>query len=60
MHGVLQAFKSEYTLGTGLPGGPNGKEPPANAGHARDAGLIPGLGRSLGVGKGNPLQCYCL
>ena len=26
---------------------------PANA---RDAGLIPGLGRSLGEGNGNPLQ----
>ena len=29
---------------------------PANAGDARDAGLIPGLGRSPGVGNGNPLQ----
>ena len=29
---------------------------PANAGDVRDAGLIPGLGRSLGVGNGNPLQ----
>ena len=28
----------------------------ANAGDARDMGSIPGLGRSLGVGKGNPLQ----
>jgi len=27
--------------------------PPANAGHARDAGLIPGSGRLSGVGKGN-------
>ena len=23
-------------------------------------GLIPGLGRSLGIGNGNPLQFYCL
>ena len=23
-------------------------------------GLIPGSGRSLGEGNGNPLQCYCL
>ena len=26
------------------------------AGDARDTGLIPGLGRSSGVGNGNPLQ----
>ena len=32
----------------------------ANAGDARDMGSIPGLGRSLGVGKGNPLQYSCL
>ena len=29
------------------------KNPPANAGDARDKGLIPGLGRSLGEGSGN-------
>ena len=27
-----------------------------NAGYARDMGLIPGSGRSPGVGNGNPLQ----
>ena len=32
---------------------------PANAGVARDKGLIPGSGRSPGVGNGNPLQCSC-
>ena len=32
------------------------KNPPANAGDIRDAGLIPGSGRSLGGGHGNPLQ----
>ena len=31
--------------------------PPANEG---DACPIPGLGRSLGVGNGNPLQYSCL
>ena len=36
------------------------KNPPANAGDARDAGLIPGLGRSPGAGNGNPLQYSCL
>ena len=32
------------------------KNTPANAGDARDMGLIPGLGRSPGGGHGNPLQ----
>ena len=37
------------------------KDPPANAGDIRDAGSIPGLGRSHGVGNGNPpLQYSCL
>ena len=30
------------------------KNLPASAGDIRDAGLIPGLGRSLGGGHGNP------
>ena len=36
------------------------KNPSANAGDIRDAGLIPGLGRPLGGGYGNPLQYSCL
>ena len=36
------------------------KNPPANAGDARDAGLIPGSGRSPGVGNRSPLQYSCL
>ena len=36
------------------------KKLPANAGDARDTGLIPWLGRSPGVGHGNPLQHSCL
>ena len=32
----------------------------AITGDARDAGLIPGLGRSSGGGHDNPLQCSCL
>ena len=36
------------------------KNLPANVGEARDAGLIPGSGRSLGVGNGNPFQYFCL
>ena len=30
--------------------------PPANAGNARDLGLIPGWGRSPGIGNDNPLH----
>ena len=36
------------------------KSLPANAGDTRDAGSIPGLGRSPGEVKGNPLQYSCL
>ena len=36
------------------------KNPSANAGDIRDAGLTPGLGRSPGGGHGNPLQYSCL
>ena len=36
------------------------KNTPANAGDVRDAGLIPGSGRSPGGGHGNLLQYSCL
>ena len=36
------------------------KNPPVNAGDVRDLVLIPGPGRSLGGGHGNPLQYSCL
>ena len=36
------------------------KNLPANAGDVRDAGSIPGSGRSPREGNGNPLQCSCL
>ena len=36
------------------------KNSSANAGDARDMGSIPGLGRSPGLGNGNPLQYSCL
>ena len=36
------------------------KNPPANAGDLRDAGLIPGSGRSPGEGHSNPLHHSCL
>ena len=37
----------------GFPGGSGGKE---SACYAEDLGSVPGLGRSLGGGHGNPLQ----
>ena len=36
------------------------KNPPINAGDIRDAGSIPGLGRSPGGKHGNPLQYSCM
>ena len=36
------------------------KNQPANAGDIRDMGSIPGLGRSLEGGHGNPFQYSCL
>ena len=36
------------------------KESVCNAGDSRDVGLIPGLERSPGVARGNPLQYSCL
>ena len=36
------------------------KNPPFNAGDAKDPGLIPGSGRSPGGGRGNLLQYSCL
>ena len=41
----------------GFPSGSDSKETACNAG---DLGSIPGLGRSLGEGNGNPLQYSCL
>ena len=39
---------------------PGIKNPPANTGEVRDAGLIPRSERSSGGGHGNPLQYSCL
>ena len=48
---------SRYCGPIGLPGGSDGK---ASACSAGDPALIPGLGRFLGEGNGNPLQYSCL
>ena len=41
----------------GFPGSSDGKASAYNVG---DPGSIPGLGRSLGEGNGNPVQYSCL
>ena len=46
-------------LSLGFPAGTSGKVL-ANAAVIRDVDSIPGLGRSLGEGHGNPLQYPCL
>ena len=45
---------------SGFPRWCSSKEPPASAGDLRNMGLIPGLGRCLGGGHGNPFQYFCL
>ena len=44
----------------GFPGGSVVKNLPANAKVAGDAGSVPRLERSSGVGNGNPLQYSCM
>ena len=46
-----------YEEKLGFSGGSAVKNPPANAG---DMSFIPGFGKSLGEGNGNPLQYPCL
>ena len=53
-------LRAEYLDKGASPSGTVIKNPPANAGDVRDQGLIPGSGRSPGVGNGNPLQYSCL
>ena len=51
---VFTFFNSNHSNGmTGFPCGSAGKE---SAYNVKDLGLIPGLGRSPGEGKGYPLQ----
>ena len=58
-HSSLFYLKFIFMLGVqwGFPGGSMVKNPPANAG---DTDLIPGFGKSPGVGNGNPLHYSCL
>ena len=53
--GLESNISQTSILCEGFPCGSAGKESACNAG---DLGLIPGLGRSPGEGKGHPVQ-YC-
>ena len=50
---LSEPFLKFFHMTASFPCGTAMKNLPANA---RDAGWVPGLGRSLGVGNGNPLQ----
>ena len=50
-------FKYSIYSKWGFPGGSDGKKSVCNAG---DLGSIPGLGRSVRKGHGNPFQYSCL
>ena len=50
---IWKTVKSRTNRSKGFLGGSDGKESTCNVG---DQGLIPGLGRSPGEGKGYPLQ----
>ena len=50
-----------YVYEKGFPGGASGKEPACQCSkHIREAGLVPGSGRSSGGGRSKPLQYPCL
>ena len=51
---------SQRVLRRGFPGGTSGREPACSAGAIRDAGSIPGSGRSPVEERGNLLQYSCL
>jgi len=53
----LNQYLVTTTIKLDFPGGSEGKASVYGVG---DLGSIPGLGRSLGEGNGNPLQYYCL
>ena len=53
-------FKYFPQFVVGFPGSTVLKNPPTNAGDARDGSLIPGLGRPPGTESGNTLQYTCM
>ena len=54
---IVSVMPYNHLISLGFPCGSAGKEATCNAG---DLGLIPGLGRSPGEGKGYPLQYFSL
>ena len=52
-YNLTTQYPQKIQKNQGFPGGSVGKNLPANV---RDAGSIPGSGRSPGEGNGNPLQ----
>ena len=53
---LLCGVQTHYHSHRGFPDSAVIKNPPANAEDTRDAGSVPGFGRSTGEGNGNPLQ----
>ena len=53
-------FDNTQSPKSGFPGSSAVKNPPANAGDARDVDSVPGSGRYPGGGHGNSLQYSCL
>ena len=58
--GKCTLFATVSTNFWGCPGGSVVKNPPANAGDAKEVGSISGSGRSPGEGNVSPLQYSCL
>ena len=61
-HGVVNSQTRQRLKNNqrGFPQGSRSKEPTCNARDTGGVGSIPGSGRSLGGGNGNPLQYACL
>ena len=58
--GCMEFIYYRLQIISGFPGGVVVKNLPDNAEGTGDVGSIPGSGRSLGEGNGNPLQYSCL
>ena len=57
---ISKKVNGSYNLLLSFLGGSVVKNPPASVGDTGEVGLIPGPGRSLRMGNGNPLQYSCL
>ena len=56
----MLSISGRHLIGTYVTGGFAGDSVVESSCQAADVGLIPGWGRSLGEGNGNPLQYSCL